>query len=69
MDDLLLHNPAVAALAIQVEPLKRDRLDLQRLIGRYGAGATLGQALATARREVEQISAQYREIKARGETL
>ncbi|MBI4799697.1 MAG: hypothetical protein HY794_13420 [Desulfarculus sp.] len=69
MDDLLLHNPAVAALAIQVAPLKRDRLDLQRLIGRYGEGTTLGQALATARREIEAASQEYREIKARGETL
>lgn len=45
MPDPLLNNPAVQSLAIQVAPLRRDRLDLQRLIERYGERLTLWQAL------------------------
>lgn len=65
MTDLPLHNPAVASLAIQVAPMKRDRQDLERLIGRYGVEASLGQALTQTKTEIGLLSAKFQAIKRR----
>lgn len=69
MQDPVLNNPAVMALGIRVAPLKQDKADLRRLIGRYVPGVTLAEALAWCQRDIDEISDEYRAIKARGEAL
>ncbi|MFH1036275.1 MAG: hypothetical protein V1806_17390 [Pseudomonadota bacterium] len=69
MTDSLLHNPAVERLGTRVAPLKRDLADLLRLTERYMPGISLAEALAWCRRDIENLSDEYRAMKARGEAL
>lgn len=64
-----IRNPEVWRLVAQAEPLRQDRLALQRLIARYGGEVRLDQALARARIRMEGLSEEYEALKARGEAL
>ena len=64
-----IYNPRLWGLASRAEPLRRDRVDLCRLVERHGREIPLGQLLDRVRGDLNVISDEYQAMKARGEAL